>query len=62
MQIVNLLLYISDRNFKRQAMLAFASISGMILPDGEVIKLVIPGPWPAVTQFVCTTIPMEMAP
>ena len=43
-------------------MLAFSSVLGNIFPDGEVIRLVTPGPWPAVTQLVCTTIPMEIDP
>jgi hypothetical protein len=42
-------------------MLAFASILGIIFPDGEVSKLVTPGPCIAVTQFVCTLILVEMA-
>jgi len=62
MQLVNLLLYISDRNLKKQAMLAFASILGIILPISEVIRLVAPGPLSAVTQFVRTTLPKEIAP
>ena len=61
-QIVKLLLYISARIFRRYAMLALESILGIIFPDGEVIRLVTPGPWPAVTQLVCTTMPTEMAP
>jgi hypothetical protein len=47
-QIVKLLLYIPARNFKRQAMLAFESILGFILPDVEVNRLVTSGTWPAV--------------
>ena len=43
-------------------MLAPASSSGAIAPLGDVISDVTPGPWPAMSDEPCATMPMLTAP